>query len=107
MNALTPGELEQLRRFLNEAGEDVSGDLSSELLTGGRSNLTFLLRSEARAWVLRRPPKSGLTSSAHDVAREFKVCEALQGATVPVARTVGCDSSGEILGAPFAVVEYV
>jgi len=108
MTALGADELATVRRFLLDAGEDVGETLTSTLITGGRSNLTYLLRDDATgAWVLRRPPMHGVIASAHDVAREYRVCAALQGTAVPVARTVGCETSGELLGAPFTVVEYV
>ena len=52
-----------------------------ELISGGRSNLTFLVFDDASKWVLRRPPLHGLTPSAHDMAREYKVVAALAGHT--------------------------
>lgn len=69
--------------------------------------MTYRFTDGHSAWVLRRPPSGGLTQSAHDVLREFKVTSALQDTPVPVVRTVGCEGSGEVLGAPFAVLEYV
>ena len=39
--------------------------------------------------------------------REWAVTHALQGTDVPVAATVAVDTDGEVLGAPFTVVEYV
>ena len=35
-------------------------------------------------WIVRRPPLTGLTPSAHDVAREWRVMQALQYSAVPV-----------------------
>ncbi|MEV0545164.1 phosphotransferase family protein, partial [Nocardia salmonicida] len=58
-------------------------------------------------WVVRRPPVAGLTPSAHDMAREYTVTDALQGSAVPVAKTVAFDAQGITLGAPMTVVEYV
>src|SRR5207245_7591387 len=83
-----------------------SGHLSAELLQGGRSNLTYLLTDGTHRWVLRRPPLGGLTPSAHDMAREYRVIAALDGSGVPVAPAVefGEDS---VLGVPFSVVGYV
>jgi aminoglycoside phosphotransferase (APT) family kinase protein len=104
---LLPEQLTALRRFLAACGEDVNGDLRSELMLGGRSNLTYRLTDGRSVWVLRRPPTGGLTQSAHDVAREFRVGRALQGTAVPVARTVAFEDSSEMVGAPFTVVEFV
>jgi aminoglycoside phosphotransferase (APT) family kinase protein len=58
-------------------------------------------------WVLRRPPLHGLTPSAHDVAREYRVVAGLADTPVPVARVVTMCGDDSVLGAPFAMVEYV
>ncbi|MFL6083773.1 MAG: phosphotransferase family protein, partial [Mycobacterium sp.] len=79
----------------------------AELISGGRSNLTFLVFDEASKWVLRRPPLHGLTPSAHDMAREYKVVAALQDTAVPVARAVTMRNDDSLLGAPFQMVEHV
>jgi aminoglycoside phosphotransferase (APT) family kinase protein len=103
-----PGmNLPALRQFLVGSGVSVSGNLGAELLAGGRSNLTFKVVDDHSQWVVRRPPHSGLTPSAHDMAREWTVTHALQASEVPVARTVAMSTDPSILGAPFTVVEYV
>ncbi len=96
-----------LRSFLADSGVEVAGDLDVHLISGGRSNLTFGVTDGTTKWVVRRPPTSGLTPSAHDMNREWTVTEALQGTAVPVARTVAFDAEGTVLGAPCTVVEFV
>lgn len=96
-----------LRTFLVDSGIDVTGDLRIDLISGGKSNLTFTVRDDKSHWVVRRPPTSGLTPSAHDMNREWAVTSALQETDVPVATTVAIDSDGDVLGAPFTVVEFV
>ncbi|MFD5179969.1 phosphotransferase family protein [Nocardia sp. NPDC058379] len=96
-----------LERFLRDSGVPVRGELRVELISGGRSNLTFTAADDVSTWVVRRPPVAGLTPSAHDMAREFTVTDALQESAVPVARTVAFDERGTALGAPMTVVEYV
>ncbi|MBJ8338824.1 phosphotransferase family protein [Antrihabitans sp. YC3-6] len=100
-------DIAALRKFLLNAGVDVDGELRVELISGGRSNLTFKAYDDASTWIVRRPPTSGLTPSAHDMAREFKVTVGLQNTAVPVAKTVAFDADGDALGAPFTVVEFV
>ena len=80
---------------------------AAELISGGRSNLTFLVFDDASKWVLRRPPLHGLTPSAHDMAREYKVVAALADTPVPVARAVTMRNDDSVLGAPFQMVDYV
>ena len=77
------------------------GELTAQLISGGRSNLTFLVADDSSTWVLRRPPLHGLTPSAHDMAREYKVVAALADTAVPVARAVALCNDQSVLGAPF------
>jgi aminoglycoside phosphotransferase (APT) family kinase protein len=100
-------ELAKVAAFLEQSGEHVAGPLVSELIAGGRSNLTYRLSDGDRSWVLRRPPIGGLTPTAHDVGREFLVCRALGPTPVPVARAVAHEPTGALIGAPFAVLAYV
>ena len=103
-----PGmDIAALRKFLLKVGVDVDGELRVELISGGRSNLTFKAYDDASTWIVRRPPTSGLTPSAHDMAREYKVTAGLQNTAVPVATTIAFDADGVALGAPCTVVEFV
>lgn len=96
-----------VRDYLVSSGVPVTGDLQVELISGGRSNLTFKAYDDTCSWVIRRPPTGGLTPSAHDMAREYTVTSALQESPVPVAQTVAFDADGIALGVPMTVVEYV
>ncbi|MEP9394544.1 phosphotransferase family protein [Gordonia sp. VNK1] len=96
-----------LRKFLEDNGVDVVGDLSIDLISGGKSNLTFSVTDGVTRWIARRPPTGGLTPSAHDMAREWTVTRALGQTDVPVAPTVVFDADGDILGAPCTVVEFI
>ena len=100
-------DLDALDRHLRSVGLPRTGELRADLISGGRSNLTFLVFDDASKWVLRRPPLHGLTPSAHDMAREYKVVAALQDTPVPVARAVTMRNDDSALGAPFQMVEYV
>ncbi len=82
--------------------------LCFELMSGGRSNLTYLVTDATnRRWVLRRPPMSGLLPSAHDMAREYRIIAALQSTPVPVPPPVGLCEDVSVNGAPFFVMEHV
>ncbi|WP_137145071.1 phosphotransferase family protein [Mycolicibacterium sp. CR10] len=107
MSDLDGLDLAALDRHLRDTGIPRSGDLHAELVSGGRSNLTFLVSDDTSQWVLRRPPLHGLTPSAHDMAREYKVVAALAGTPVPVARAVTMRNDDSVLGAPFQMVEFV
>lgn len=100
-------DLAALDSHLRGIGVARSGDLSAELIAGGRSNLTFLVSDDASKWVLRRPPLHGLTPSAHDMAREYRVVAALAGTAVPVAKAVAMAEDDTAIGTTFQMVGYV
>jgi aminoglycoside phosphotransferase (APT) family kinase protein len=99
-------DMPALDQFFRARVNGFAGNLTAELLQGGRSNLTYVLTDGQRRWVLRRPPLGGLTPSAHDMSREYRVVAALRDSGVPVAPAVVLADS-EVLGVPFSVVEYV
>ncbi|QUR69321.1 phosphotransferase family protein [Mycobacterium spongiae] len=100
-------DLIALDGYLRSQGLPRDGELRGELISGGRSNLTYRVCDNATDWLVRRPPLHGLTPSAHDMAREYKVVAALQDTPVPVARTIALCEDNSVLGAPFQVVEFV
>ena len=100
-------DLAALRKYLEDAGPGVEGPLHGTLLQGGRSNLTYRVTDGVSTWVVRRPPLGGLTPSAHDMGREYRVVRALRDTGVPVARTVVLCEDAAVLGAQFSMVEYV
>ncbi|HKF31670.1 MAG TPA: phosphotransferase family protein [Jatrophihabitantaceae bacterium] len=95
-------------RWLAAQGTQVVPPLRAEVITGGRSNLTYLLSDAAGArWVLRRPPMSGVIASAHDVLREHRIMAALEATAVPVPRMVAACEDTSVLSVPFFVMQYV
>ncbi|MFC5993510.1 phosphotransferase family protein [Pseudonocardia hispaniensis] len=103
---LTGLDLPRLQKFFDDQVPG-AGQLRAELLSGGRSNLTYLLTDGRCSWVLRRPPLGGLTPSAHDMGREYRVVAALRDTGVPVAHAVAQCDDPSVIGTPFAVVTYV
>lgn len=82
--------------------------LSLERLAGGRSNLTYKVGDQAgRSWALRRPPLGERLSSAHDMAREFKIVDALGGSAVPVPAATELCEDVSVIGAPFYLADFV
>ncbi|WP_034270300.1 phosphotransferase family protein [Actinospica robiniae] len=97
-----PGlDLEALAAFLGD------GPLSAELIAGGRSNLTYLVCDERRSWIVRRPPLGHVLATAHDMAREYRVLNALADTPVPVPRPHLLCEDPAVLGAPFYVMQNV
>ena len=83
------------------------GSLTIELIAGGRSNLTYAVSDDVHAWVLRRPPLGHVLTTAHDMAREFRVMSAFEATRVPVPRTVLECTNDAVIGAPWYLMERV
>src|SRR5205823_15090283 len=77
------------------------------LVSGGKSNLTYRVASDAGEVILRRPPLGHVLPTAHDMVREHRVLTALEGTPVPVPRTLHRGEADGPLGAPFYVMERV
>ena len=119
-----PG-IEDVRRlvgWLSANGVPGASGLSGiDLITGGRSNLTYRLRrapgddrvsdeggsGACGDLVLRRPPLGHVLPTAHDMGREYRVLSALHGTAVPVPEPVVHCPAPEVIGAPFYVMRYV
>ncbi|MBI2170213.1 MAG: phosphotransferase family protein [Actinobacteria bacterium] len=105
-----PGlDLEVLRGWFaaHVDGADGSGPLRAEMISGGRSNLTYGVGNGIREWVLRRPPLGHVLPTAHDMGREYRVMTALAGTDVPVPRMYAFCDDESVIGAPFYVMERV
>ena len=97
---------ESVARFFAEHVPGAGGELTFELISGGRSNVTYLVRSAGREWVLRRPPLGHVLPTAHDMAREFRVLSALAFTDVPAPRTIALCEDPAVNDMPFYVMEY-
>ncbi|MDT9593273.1 phosphotransferase family protein [Nocardioides zeae] len=104
---LTEDELATVARVMREAGAEVAGALSATVLAGGRSNLTVRLEdADGGRWVLRMPPRTGRTPSAHDVVREHRITRGLGATDVPVPTAVVACEDETLLGGAFAVSAF-
>ena len=108
MNDLPGLDLAALRAHLDSRLPGlVQGELTGELVQGGRSNLTYVVGDGAQRWVVRRPPLGHVLATAHDMGREYRVMSALAGTAVPVPRTHLLCEDDAVIGAPFYVMEHV
>lgn len=82
---------------------------SCELITGGRSNLTYRLSdTSGQRWIIRRPPTGPLLPRAHDMHREFRLLTALHTRTsVPVPEPIILCDDVQVIGVPFYVMAEV
>jgi aminoglycoside phosphotransferase (APT) family kinase protein len=104
-----PGvDLAALSRWLDQERPGLRvGELSGEVIAGGKSNLTYRITDGVSTWALRRPPLAHVLPTAHDMAREYRVISALADTEVPVPQTVALCTDRDVLGADFYLMSFV
>jgi aminoglycoside phosphotransferase (APT) family kinase protein len=76
-----------------------------EQFPGGHSNLTYLLRTPAREYVLRRGPLGPVAPKAHDMAREYTVLKAVHPFFPPAPEVFHLCQDTSVIGAIFFIME--
>lgn len=106
-----PGlELAAFSRWLGEHQPHLGHVTGARRLTGGHSNLSFIIETETGSYVLRRPPLGHVMQTAHDMHREFRVQRALEGTVVPVPKMhfhVPADASDNPIGTEFYLMDFI
>lgn len=79
-SAVRPGE--ELNRaalsdYLRKNLPGVSTGVEVEQFPHGHSNLVYLVRTDGRDYILRRPPLGTVVPKAHDMAREYRILRAV------------------------------
>lgn len=82
-------------------------DFDVQKFETGQSNPTFMLKTSAGNYVLRRKPPGVLLKSAHAVDREFRVQKALADTEVPVAKMHLLCEDDDVIGSAFYVMDHV
>jgi len=93
--------------FLKDKLPGFDQDIEATKFSGGQSNPTFLLQTNAGNYVLRRKPPGPLLKSAHAVDREFRVQKALAGSEVPVAKMHVLCQDPSVIGSDFYVMDHM
>lgn len=99
----------RLASWMDDAGLAPGAPLDVERITTGHSNEVFRVSRGGLRLALRRPPRTPLSPTAHDMAREHRVLRALTdgGSGVPIPRPVAlCEDDG-VIGAPFYLMELL
>ncbi|MDL5361584.1 phosphotransferase family protein [Halalkalicoccus sp. NIPERK01] len=73
----------------------------------GHSNETLFVTWGEQELVIRRPPPGEVAETAHDVLREYRVMDALQGTEVPLPDTLLACEDHDVMGSDFYVMERV
>ena len=83
------------------------GPLTTELLSGGTSNVVLTIKRGANSMVLRRPPAVPPPGAEKGVLREARVLTALRDTEVPAPYCYGSCDDSDVIGSPFYVMEKV
>jgi aminoglycoside phosphotransferase (APT) family kinase protein len=106
--SVTGIDVAPVSRWLDQHIEGISSPYEFDLITGGRSNLTYRVTDSAGTTVvLRRPPTGNVLASAHDMVREHTIISAVGKTNVPVPTTMGVCTDESVNGAPFYVMSLV
>lgn len=82
-----------------------AGPVEIAQFPGGASNLTYLVRSAAGEWVLRRPPFGTKARSAHDMGREYRILSRIHSAFPYAPRPLLFCADRDLLGEEFYLME--
>jgi aminoglycoside phosphotransferase (APT) family kinase protein len=93
--------------YLTENLPGFEGPMEVTKFQGGQSNPTFMLKTPAHSYVLRRKPPGVLLKSAHAVDREFRVQKALEGSDVPVSKMHLLCEDDNVIGSMFYIMDHV
>ena len=97
----------RLGAWLEQALPGFAGPLAIRQFPAGFSNLTYLLTTPGRDYVLRRPPSGTRPRAGHDMLREYRVLAALGPHFRYCPRVLACCEDQSVIGAPFYIAERI
>jgi aminoglycoside phosphotransferase (APT) family kinase protein len=103
-----PGEelsIGPLGDYLRGKIDGAERGITVEQFPDGHSNLTYLLRAGGREYVLRRGPLGPVAAKAHDMAREYRVLEAVHPHFSQAPEVFLLCEDPSVLGAAFFLME--
>lgn len=94
-----------LREYLDRALPEGASRLEIEQFPHGHSNLVYLVRTDVREYVLRRPPLGPVAPKAHDMAREYRVLDAVHPHFPEAPRVFLLCEDPSVIGGVFFLME--
>ncbi len=84
---------------------DAAAPMTVEQFPGGHSNLTYLLRCGDQEFVMRRPPFGPVPPRAHDMAREYRILEAVHPVFSLAPQPFVLCEDASVIGSIFYIME--
>jgi aminoglycoside phosphotransferase (APT) family kinase protein len=100
-------DVDVLEKYLSYTVAGFAGPVTVRQFESGQSNLTYLLTTPSRSYVLRRKPPGVLLKSAHAVDREFRVMSKLWETGFPVPEPLALCEDEAVVGTMFYVMSHV
>jgi aminoglycoside phosphotransferase (APT) family kinase protein len=94
-----------LAGYLRERLGGASPAVEVEQFPNGHSNLVYLIRAGGREFVLRRPPLGPVAPKAHDMAREYRVLDAVHPHFPEAPRVFLLCEDPAVIGGAFFLME--
>jgi len=100
-------DIDKLTEYLIDNLDGFKGKLEVKQFPSGYSNLTYLIKTEQKEYVLRKPPLGANVKSAHDMSREYQVLSALKPIYNRVPQPVLYCDDEQVIGSTFYLMERV
>jgi aminoglycoside phosphotransferase (APT) family kinase protein len=100
-----PVDRVRLSDYLRRNIPDLTEELEVSQFPSGHSNLTYMIRSGMREFVLKCEPAGPKAKSAHDMGREFRILSKLYGEYSFAPRPFLYCEDDSIIGGKFCVME--
>ncbi|MGI9283881.1 MAG: phosphotransferase family protein [Pseudomonadales bacterium] len=99
-------DLINLRDWLHEQTGQYAPIEVSPIRGGGSCEMFELIRGDDR-WAIRRAPLTAVSTTAHNVLREYKVINALQDSNARVPELLTACDDPAVMGSPFYIMKYI
>ena len=100
-------DVARMDAWLKAQASNLQGEPEVQQFSGGASNLTYLLRYPGRDLILRRPPFGHKAKGAHDMAREYRIQEALKPVYPATPTMVALCEDPAVMDCDFYVMDRI
>lgn len=100
-------DIDAMDRWLKQQLPSLQGVPTIKQFSGGASNLTYMVSYPQRDLILRRPPFGHKAKGAHDMAREFRIQQALKPVYPAVPTMVALCEDQSVMDCDFYLMDRI